>query len=177
MNSSSVGSKEAEASLLVVYTLCYVSGRCCVNSLPSVLVTAPSPGTTEIPCCTASFTLQSKQHWDHTKATAQKGIHRQRLPEQGGCGKAQNESEGTNCNDKSERMLEMGEGQRKVCCLVENDKKKEVTSRLTHSVVFSHDQGAGTQKLSMLPFNRCVEKSKIEDRKPFRHLRNVDTLK
>lgn len=90
---------------------------------------------------------------------------------------AQNESEGTNCNDKSERMLEMGEGQRKVCCLVGNKKKKrEVIEGLTHSVVSSHNQG-GTQKTSMLHFNRCVEKSKIKDRKHFRYLRNVDSLK
>lgn len=48
---------------------------------------------------------------------------------------------------------------------------------MTRSVVFSHKQGAGIEKLSMFHFNRCVEKSKIKDRIHFKHLRNVDTLK
>lgn len=40
-------------------------------------------------------------------------------------------------------------------------------------------QGAGTQKLTMLCFNKCVEKSKIKDRAHFQcmSLRNVGTLK
>lgn len=169
MNSSTCGSKEARTAFSIVCTLCCVSGRCCVSEQPPFC-----------PCdCTEpwhyGFTLQSKQYWDHTKATAQKGTQGQRLPEQKGCRKAQNESEGTNCNDKSERMLEMGEGQRKVCCFVGNKKKKEVTRKLTCSVVPSHKQG-GTQKLSMLHFNRCLEKSKIKERKPFRHLRNVEVI-
>lgn len=177
MNSPTAGSKEARAAWSVVYMLCYVSGRCCVSDQRPFR-----------PCdCTEPwhyrFTSQSK-HWDHTKTTAQKGAQGQRLPEQKRCRKAQrgqrlpeqkecrkaqNESEGTNSNDKSERMLEMEEGQRNICCLVGNEKKKEVSQRLTHSAVFSHNQG-GAQKLGMLHFNRCVER----DRKPFRCLWNVE---
>lgn len=44
-------------------------------------------------------------------------------------------------------------------------------------MVVTHKQGAGTQKLSTLYFNRCVEKSIIEDRIHFKRVRNVNTLK
>lgn len=75
MNSSASGSKEARTGLSVVCTLCYVSGRCCVSEEPPF---CPFDCTEPWHC---RFTLQSKQHCDHTKATAQKGTRGQRLPE------------------------------------------------------------------------------------------------